>query len=135
MSLARVAPLDVILVFLLLEFFACTLIFFTRRVRDASARALQVGSLAIGHTTFFWVLLYQPGHSGFRHPQQVRDLTPVVAPPPRNCSVSVARVRASGVAMPLIRDPPVAELVDPGVTVDGSTRRTKKFVRLEFLDI
>ena len=132
-SLARVAALDVRLVFLLLECFARALIFLTRRARDASARALQVGSLAIGHTTFFWVLLYQPGHSGFRHPQQVRDLAPAVAPPPRNCSVSVARVRASSVAMPLIKDPLMAELEDPGVTVDGLTSRAKKFVRPEFL--
>ena len=63
----------------------------------------------------------------------MRDLAPAVAPPPRNCSVSVAIVRASGLAMPLIRDPPVAELVDPGVTVDGSARRAENFVRLEFL--
>ena len=47
--------------------------------------------------------------------------------------MSVAGVRASGVAMPLIRDPPVAELEDPGVTVDGSTRRAKNCVRPESL--
>ena len=132
-SLARVAALDVRLVFLLLECFARALIFLTRRARDASARALQVGSLAIGHTTFFWVLMYQPGHLGFRHPQQVRDLAPAVAPPPRNCLVSDARVRASGVARPLIKDPTAVEFEGPGETVDGSIRQVKKFVMPAFL--
>ena len=47
--------------------------------------------------------------------------------------MSDARVRASSLARPLIKDPTVAELEGTGVTVDGSTRRVKKFVMPEFL--
>ena len=68
----------------------------------------------------------------FRHPQQVFDLPPALAPP-RNCSVSDARVRASGVARPLIREPTAVELEVPAEIVDGSIKRVKKFVRPDCL--